>query len=316
MNQSYFDDVDENDDGVNISSSNNYVENSSDSLSSNSKSYFDDDDDDVSSQSKQNRKINNKDDKKQKKTNKKVVAKYKKKKRKKAFSGQTALGLFCIMCGLLVYFVIGPFLNGVIGNSVDIARVSTTIQPGDQITADDIEVVTVNKGSIPDGAVITSEDIIDKFSTSKLVAGDFFMSAKLEDSIFGDGVYMNGLTGDERIVSITIPGFAEGLSAKIKAGDIITFEATPEDGTLVAETFPELMYVKVLAATTSDGIDVVDGEDDSPELPTTLTLLVNDAQAKLLIGLNSSGRLHTVLVYRGESDIADQFLEEQDAYFN
>ena len=296
-------------------------------------SYFDDVDDDVGyvdeiedvaevEDRRLNKRNDKKDSKKPAKNSKRVkqerAEKYKPKKRKKAFSGQTALGLGCIGVALLIFFVVGPMMTGVIGNQVEISRVSTEVLPGDKITEKNIETVSVNRGSVPEGAVIKKDEIVNKFSDSKLVPGDFFMKSKLKDSEFGDGVYMNGLDGTKRILSIAVPGFAEGISAKVKAGDIITVSAKPEDGSLVAEVYPELKYIKVLATTASSGVDSADSASDTKkkaELPATMTLLVNDVQAKLLIGLNSVNRVHVILTYRGAEDKANAFLAEQDQYF-
>ncbi len=46
-----------------------------------------------------------------------------------------------------------------------------------------------------------------------------------------------------------------------------------------------------------------------------MTLLVNQAQAKLLVEYENSGRIHADLVYRGDEATAQKFLDAQDDYF-
>jgi len=241
--------------------------------------------------------------------------KIKVKRRKKPFSSRTALGLGCIVAALLIFFIIEPLMTGVVGNTRDIARVRTTIYAGQKITEDMIETVQINGGSVPANALIKSGDIVGKFTDAKLVAGDYFMSDKLKDSAFGDGIYMNGLDGTKKIISMTVPDFSAGLSGKIQAGDIITIISASADGSMRGTSYPELKYLKVLAVTLSNGVDGTQNTDGSSALPASITLLVNEVQAQMIAGLNKAGSPHFVLTYRGEEETANQFLEEQDRWF-
>lgn len=47
-------------------------------------------------------------------------------------------------------------------------------------------------------------------------------------------------------------------------------------------------------------------------LPSTVTLLVNEVQARLLANREINGKVHLALVYRGEEAKARQFLDAQD----
>lgn len=78
-----------------------------------------------------------------------------------------------------------------------------------------------------------------------------------------------------------------------------------------------MTYVKVITSTTDDGIDkdeLTQNEDGTYELPTTLTLLVTPAQAKLLVSYENKCTIHADLVYRGDSKTAQKFLDAQDLY--
>ena len=76
--------------------------------------------------------------------------------------------------------------------------------------------------------------------------------------------------------------------------------------------------MKVITTTTADGADkdeLTVNEDGTYELPSTVTLLVNPAQAKLLVEYENRGRIHADLVFRGDDATAQKFLDAQDAYF-
>jgi pilus assembly protein CpaB len=82
---------------------------------------------------------------------------------------------------------------------------------------------------------------------------------------------------------------------------------------------PELKYVYVMAITLSEGTDKDEakGEGDTSgtsNVPSTITVLVSENQAKLLGRAEETGRLWALLAYRGGRANAQKFLDEQDAY--
>ena len=79
-----------------------------------------------------------------------------------------------------------------------------------------------------------------------------------------------------------------------------------------------LKYMKVITTTTAGGIDqdsIVKNEDGSYEIPSTVTLLCNAEQAKLLAKYNAETTLTVALVYRGSAENARKFLDVQDKFF-
>jgi pilus assembly protein CpaB len=130
------------------------------------------------------------------------------------------------------------------------------------------------------------------------------------------GNYMSALDGGKQIVSVTIKDFANGISGKLMPGDIVMILNNAEAVGNRSTVYPELQYVKVLAVTTQTGVDM-GGEklSDDTELPATVTLLVNKAQAQLLTGLEKNGNIVFALMYRGDEDTANQFLQKQEEVF-
>ena len=125
------------------------------------------------------------------------------------------------------------------------------------------------------------------------------------------------LDGKKQAISITISSFAGGLSGKLANGDIVSLVIF-ENETSKATIPGGLTYVKVITTTTAEGFDkdeVTPNEDGTYELPTTLTLLVNPEQAKMLVEYENRGVIHADLVYRGDSKTAQKFLDAQDLYF-
>ena len=72
--------------------------------------------------------------------------------------------------------------------------------------------------------------------------------------------------------------------------------------------------MRVITSTTAAGLDkdeLIQNEDGTYELPSTVTLLVNPLQARLLAGYENNSKLHAVLVSRGNDKQATKMLAEQ-----
>ena len=125
-------------------------------------------------------------------------------------------------------------------------------------------------------------------------------------------LYLTGLDGTNCAMSITIKSFAAGLSGKLERGDIVSLIAS-DVGDLRETLIPaELQYVEIIATTLSDGTDSdMQEEEDDTGLASTITVLVTPEQARLLAELEQEGSIHAALVYRGNRENAEKFLEEQ-----
>mgnify|MGYP002515456711 FL=1 len=125
------------------------------------------------------------------------------------------------------------------------------------------------------------------------------------------------LDGSKVAISVTVDSIAAAVSGKLQNGDIITFFITEQDADTAIQP-GALTYMQVVTTTTADGIDqdsIVENEDGSYSLPSTVTVLANAEQAKLLATYEENATIHVAFVYRGDKKVADRFLAVQDAYF-
>ena len=230
---------------------------------------------------------------------------------------RTIIGIVCIVLALIVTFGVAPLVNKMADNRTDIVRMKKDVDQGFLISEDDIEIVTVGSHGLASGTITKKDDVVGKFAACDLKVGDALFPSKLSnDSDSADDVFRT-LNGEKQAISITISSFAGGLSGKLENGDIISlvvFENDAHKAIIPAG----LTYVKVITTTTKDGFDkdeVTPNEDGTYELPTTVTLLVNSEQAKMLVEYENTGIIHADLVYRGDSKTAQKFLDAQDQYF-
>jgi pilus assembly protein CpaB len=234
----------------------------------------------------------------------------------KLLKNKTTIGVIAIVLGILVCFILSPVYNKSLEQKTKIVRLVEKVNKGQPIGKDAVETIEVGSYNLPEDVVIDSSLAIGKYANTDLYKNDYLTPAKLSDKPLSNNEYLTDLNGKNGAISITLQSFASGLSGKLLNGDIVSILSTDINDNST-EITPELKYVKVLSCTTADGIDVEEGQagrevDDETELPATVTLLVNDQQAKLLANLENTQKLHIELVYRGEEEKCRKFLEEQD----
>ena len=230
---------------------------------------------------------------------------------------RTVIGVICMVLAVVITFAVAPLVNRLTSDTSEVARLATDVKQGVQITADNLETVKVKTDTIPAGAVTDPKDIIGKYASSALYAGDYLTAAKLTGEANTASDVFASLDGSKVAVSVTIDTFAAGLSGKLENGDIISLIVVDED---TGEAFipGALRYMKVITTTTAGGIDqdsIVKNEDGSYEIPSTVTLLANTEQAKLLASYEEETTMTVALVYRGTPENAKKFLDKQDEYF-
>ena len=230
---------------------------------------------------------------------------------------RTVIGVICMVLAVAVTFLISPVVNRLTTDTSDVIRLSEDVKQGVQITADSLEVVKVRTDSLPSGILNDPKEIIGKYASSALYAGDYLNEAKLSGEANTASDVFASLDGSKVAVSVTIDTFAAGLSGKLENGDIISM-IVMDKTTGKAQIPGALKYMKVITTTTSGGIDkdsIVKNEDGSFEIPSTVTLLANIEQAKLLAKYEGESTLTVALVYRGTAENAKKFLDIQDQYF-
>ena len=234
---------------------------------------------------------------------------------------RTVLGAICIVLSLIICFALTPLFNQSVSQKTTVVRVVKDIQNGEQISKDMVQAVEVGGYNLPENVMTKADSVIGKYTKADLSPGDYILAAKLSDSPASENAYLYDLNGSKQAISVTIKSFAEGLSGKLASGDIVSVIAPDykKQGSTVIPT--ELTYVEVVGVTASSGYDTDQADtqtdkstssNNEKQLPATVTFLVSPEQAKILAELDSEGKLHLSLVYRGTKDGAQKFLAIQD----
>lgn len=232
----------------------------------------------------------------------------------KIFRNRTVIGVLCILLALIICFGVTPLFSRGASEKTEIVRVTKDIKEGDEITAEMVQTVEVGAYNLPQNLMTDKKEVVGKYATADLAAGDYILSSKLSAVPAAENAYLYNLDGKKQAISVTIKSFATGLSGKLESGDIVTVIVADYQGKGETAIPPELQYVEVISVTASSGYDANTGEVvDEKELPSTVTLLVTTEQAKVLAELEQDSELHLALVYRGTPENAAKFIAAQDA---
>ena len=222
--------------------------------------------------------------------------------------------MLCILLALIICFGVTPLFSRSASEKTEIVRVTKDIKEGDEITAEMVQTVEVGAYNLPQNLMTDKKEVVGKYATADLAAGDYILSSKLSAVPAAENAYLYNLDGTKQAISVTIKSFAVGLSGKLESGDIVTVIVADYQGKGETAIPPELQYVEVISVTASSGYDANTGEVvDEKELPSTVTLLVTTEQAKVLAELEQDSELHLALVYRGTPENAAKFIAAQDA---
>lgn len=232
----------------------------------------------------------------------------------KIFRNRTVIGVLCILLALIICFGVTPLFSRSASEKTEIVRVTKDIKEGNEITAEMVQIVEVGAYNLPQNLMTDKKEVVGKYATADLAAGDYILSSKLSAVPAAENAYLYNLDGKKQAISVTIKSFATGLSGKLESGDIVTVIVADYQGKGETAIPPELQYVEVISVTASSGYDANTGEVvDEKELPSTVTLLVTTEQAKVLAELEQDSELHLALVYRGTPENAAKFIAAQDA---
>ena len=232
----------------------------------------------------------------------------------KIFRNRTVIGVLSILLALIICFGVTPLFSRSASEKTEIVRVTKDIKEGDEITAEMVQTVEVGAYNLPQNLMTDKKEVVGKYATADLAAGDYILSSKLSAVPAAENAYLYNLDGKKQAISVTIKSFATGLSGKLESGDIVTVIVADYLGKGETAIPPELQYVEVISVTASSGYDANTGEVvDEKELPSTVTLLVTTEQAKVLAELEQDSELHLALVYRGTPENAAKFIAAQDA---
>lgn len=133
------------------------------------------------------------------------------------------IGIVCIILGLVIGFVAIPQVqNKGTTDLVQAVRLKQDVLKGDEITEEKVETITISQKLIPAGTANSLSSFPSRFAVSQLYAGDFLTAGKLANAQSTQDVMALATAKGMKVISITLPSLASGVSGQLQPGDVVT----------------------------------------------------------------------------------------------
>jgi pilus assembly protein CpaB len=201
--------------------------------------------------------------------------------------------IFAVLIGLLTVFGLGLYINNLPNaqkNRADYSKAvvaTNTIPANAKVTADMVTLKSMSTESVHPEAITSLDKIIGAIYKGEIVKGEQLLLSKVvvdvEQATLAYRVPQN-------MRAISIPtSEVSGVGGFINVGDKIDILVTydKKDINPVSTTYTQLQNIEVAAV----GNAKLSADDKQKALPTSITVLVNPAQAEVLAYAISNGIL-------------------------
>ena len=230
----------------------------------------------------------------------------------KLLKNRIFLSVLCLVLAAGVSFLLLPHFYGDKNATVTVLRAAEDIKAGTEISEHDLVSVEVGSYGLPEGVLNDKTQIVGKVVQTDIAKGDYFFSQKL-GNFLADELLDRIAKNNQRLVTITVPSNAAGLSSHLLAGDFVTVAIFMEkasdgqDSSPQVIIYPELHGLEVYSvenAKTQDTAEMREQQKSnqsgtSDPVPKTVTLIVTESQAEKLIQAEYTGKMHLIFEKRG-----------------
>lgn len=232
----------------------------------------------------------------------------------KILKNRIFLSAVCIVLAAVIAFILLPKFYADKSVTTMVLRASEDIPAGTEIQERNLVSMEMGSFGLPGDIINDKTLVIGKIAQTDIAAGDFLFPQKLGDYIANEKLDRI-VKEDKRLVTISVPSIAAGLSSHLQSGDRVTVavfvnqnaEGYENQSTVSRVTlYPELKDLEVYAvdnARTQSTAEVREQQTESQPsgdpIPRAVTLIVTEAQAARLIDAEYTGKLHLIFVQRG-----------------
>lgn len=232
----------------------------------------------------------------------------------KLLKNRIFLSAVCIVLAGAIAFILLPKFYEDKSITTMVLRAAEDIPTGMEIQEKHLASAEVGNFGLPNDIINDKTLVIGKIAQTNIAAGDFLFPQKLGDYIANEKLDRI-VKEDKRLVSITVPSIAAGLSSHLKSGDRVTVAVFANQNTEGYENqsavsrvtlYPELKDLEVYGvdnARTQSTAEVreqqAEGQPSGDPIPKAVTLIVTEAQAARLVEAEYTGKLHLIFMQRG-----------------
>jgi len=150
------------------------------------------------------------------------------------------LSVLCLVLAAGVSFLLLPRFYEDKGATVTVLRAAQDIPAGTELAEHHLASVEVGGYGLPEGVLNDKAQIVGKVAQTAIVKGDYFFPQKL-GSFLADELLDRIVKNNQRLVTISVPSIAAGLSSHLQAGDVVTAAIFLEKASDGWDTSPQVI---------------------------------------------------------------------------
>ena len=224
------------------------------------------------------------------------------------FKNRIFIGAMCLLLAGVLAFVFLPRLYSAQASTTQIVKLIQTVEHGTVITDDMLTVTEVGSYGLPDEVIRSKSEIIGLVAGETVYAGEYlwrdcFINKEAYKAVSSNTGF--GLSNGTYLLTISLPSESAGIAGILRAGDTVdVYGYTDENGTtVVSKALTDIKVYDVLNKKVAS-MDELDAEleasvgtdlSDYDFAPAYVVFIVNEDQAKTLIGLEREKSLHLTL---------------------
>ncbi len=230
----------------------------------------------------------------------------------KLLKNRIFLSALCLILAAVVSFLLLPRFYADKSATITVLRAAEDIPAGTEFTEQHLVSVEVGSYGLPEGVLNDKAQLIGKVAQTDIAKGDYLFPQKLGGYLTNE-LLDRIVKNNQRLVTISVPSIAAGLSSHLQSGDSVTvavfLEKAPggQDSSPQVILYPELHSLEVYSvenARTQDTAAMREQQKNSQSgssdpVPKAVTLIVTEAQAEKLIQAEYTGKLHLIFEKRG-----------------
>lgn len=226
----------------------------------------------------------------------------------KLFRNKIFIGAMCLLLAGMLAFVFLPRLYSSQASTTEIVKLKQTVESGTVITDDMLTIAEVGSYGLPDNVVRNKSEIIGLVAGETVYAEEYlwrgsFMAQEVYESATSKTSF--GLSDGTYLLTISLPSESSGIAGILRAGNTVDVYGYTDDSgsTVVTEALTAVRVYEVLNKKLVS-LDDLDAElranpnadpSDYDFAPAYVVFIVNEQQAKVLIGLEKDKSLHLLL---------------------
>ena len=215
----------------------------------------------------------------------------------KIFQNKIVVGSICVVIAAILAFFFLPSINKNKSKTEKIFVVNNIVAEGTKIDESMLTSKEVGSYGLPQSIVKDKNKIIGKYAACVITPDDMILSNKLSDYAANQELD-RVMSQNMMLVTVSLDSVAAAVGNHLKSGDIISIVGYANDAVVV---YDELKAVEVYSIENENAekLEDVENNEEAEHLASTVTLIVNQAQAEKLIHAEYSGKVHAVFVKRG-----------------